>query len=95
VQSWSLGIPKASKNRDAAWKFIQHWTSSEMQPYQAETAGYLPVRRSVADAPAFKDPQNAHIRWALTYAAEHPLDFAWPKTLSFCMRLWPGLLSRL
>lgn len=83
VQSWSLGIPKASKNRDAAWKFIQHWTSSEMQLHQAETAGYLPVRRSVANAPAFKDPQNAHIGWALTYAAEHPLDFAWPENTEF------------
>ena len=83
IQSWSLGIPKASKNGDAAWKLIQHWTSAPMQLYQAEKAGYLPIRVSVADAPVFKSADNAHIRWALTYAAENPLDFDWPENTEF------------
>ena len=83
VQSWSLAIPKASKNKEAAFKLIQHWTSAEIQAYQTEKAGYLPVRRSVANMPAFKDAKNAHIDWALTYAAEHPLDFDWPENTEF------------
>jgi len=83
VQSWNLAIPKASKTKEAAFKLIQHWTSPEIQAYQAEKAGYLPVRRSVASQPAFKDAKNAHIDWALTYAAEHPLDFDWPENTEF------------
>lgn len=83
VQSWSLAIPKASKSKEAAFKLIQHWTSAEIQAYQAEKAGYLPVRRSVASLPAFKDVKNAHIDWALTYAAENPLDFDWPENTEF------------
>jgi ABC-type glycerol-3-phosphate transport system substrate-binding protein len=50
-----------------------------MQAHQAEKAGYLPVRRSVSDLPAFKDSKNAHLGWALNYAAEHPLAFDWPE----------------
>jgi ABC-type glycerol-3-phosphate transport system substrate-binding protein len=79
VQSWSLAIPKASRSKEAAFKLIQHWTSAEMQAHQAEKAGYLPVRRSVSDLPAFKDSKNAHLGWALNYAAEHPLAFDWPE----------------
>jgi ABC-type glycerol-3-phosphate transport system substrate-binding protein len=83
VQGWSLGIPRASKSQDAAWQFIQHWTSTEMQVFQAEKAGYLPVRRSAANAPVLKDPKNAHIGWALEYAAQHPFEFNWPENPDF------------
>ncbi len=83
VQGWSLGMPKASKNQDAAWQFIQHWTSTDIQVYQAEKAGYLPVRASAANAPALKDPKNAHIAWALNYAAKHPFEFNWPENPDF------------
>lgn len=83
VQSWSLAIPKASRTKEAAFKLIQHWTSADIQAYQAEKAGYLPVRRSVSNLPAFKDAKNAHIDWALSYAAEHPLDFEWPENTEF------------
>jgi multiple sugar transport system substrate-binding protein len=83
VQAWSLAIPKSSKNREAAWKLIQHWTSPAMQLHQAEKAGYLPVRLSVTNAPVFADPQNAHIRWALKYAADHPLSFPFPENTEF------------
>jgi len=32
-----------SPNRDAALKLIVHWTSADMQLFQATGAGYLPV----------------------------------------------------
>jgi ABC-type glycerol-3-phosphate transport system substrate-binding protein len=83
VQGWSLGIPRASKSQDPAWQFIQHWTSTEVQVFQAEKAGYLPVRRSAANAPVLKDPKNAHIGWALDYAAQHPFEFNWPENPDF------------
>jgi ABC-type glycerol-3-phosphate transport system substrate-binding protein len=83
VQGWTLAIPKASKNQEAAWKFIQHWTSTDIQIYQAEKAGYLPVRRSASTAPALKDPKNAHVAWALDYAAQHPFEFNWPENPDF------------
>lgn len=37
----------------------------------------------MSDNPVFKDTRNAHIKWALTYAAEHLLDFAWPENTDF------------
>jgi multiple sugar transport system substrate-binding protein len=77
VQGWNLTIPRASKHPDIAWKLIEHWTSSEMQLYQGKTAGYIPVRKSVAGDPVFE--KSAHIQWALKYAGQYPLDFAWPE----------------
>ncbi len=77
VQGWNLVIPRNSKNPDIAWKLIDHWTSTEMQVYQGKTAGYLPVTRTAAADPAFKE--SAHIQWALKYAAEAPLEFDWPE----------------
>ncbi len=40
-------------------KFIVHWTSAEMQLFQATEAGYLPVRGSIATLPAMA--KNPHM----------------------------------
>ena len=81
VSGWTLGVPKASPNRDAALKLIAHWTSAEMQLFQATEAGYLPVRRSIATSPAIA--KSPHIGWALEYAAQNPLKFNWPDNPDF------------
>ena len=77
LQGWNLLIPTGSAHPDLAWKLIEHWTSPEIQLYQAENAGYIPVRSSVAQDPALAD--RGHIQWALAYANEAPLEFEWPE----------------
>ena len=72
----TLGVPKASPNRDAALGLIAHWTSAEMQLFQATGAGYLPMRGSIATSPAMA--KSPHIGWTLEYAAQNPLKFNWP-----------------
>ena len=81
ISGWTLAIPKASPNRDAASKLVAHWTSAEMQLFQAVEAGYLPVRRSIANSPALS--KSPHIGWALEYAAQNPLKFNWPENTDF------------
>lgn len=49
------GIPKGSKNKEAAWEFIKWSTSKEMMGRMFAERGYSSVtRRSVIEAPAFK-----------------------------------------
>lgn len=79
VQSWSLVIPRGARNPDAAWQFIEHWTSTEIQVEQAKTAGYIPVRSSALADPWFETDDATIIRWAVDYAANHPLDFIFPE----------------
>ena len=77
VQGWNLVIPQGAEHPDLAWKLVEHWTDAEVQLQQSKDAGYLPMRRSVADDEAFED--SAYMQWALEYAAEHPLEFDWPE----------------
>lgn len=79
TQGWSLAIPKTSAQQDAAFRFIQHWTSAPVQLAQSQAAGYLPVRSSLSASPALADDKFAHIRWAVDYAVKHPMTFNWPE----------------
>jgi multiple sugar transport system substrate-binding protein len=81
LQGWHLSIPRRARNPQPAWRFIEHWTSADMQAYQAGVAGYLPVRRSVANDPRFATPQNQAfgLTRILDAAAERPLNFVWPE----------------
>jgi multiple sugar transport system substrate-binding protein len=50
-----LGIPAGSKNKDAAWRFIQWATSKEQLRRAVVEDGYsAPTRRSVIDTPEFR-----------------------------------------
>jgi multiple sugar transport system substrate-binding protein len=52
-----LGIPTGSKNKEAAWAFIQ-WALSKQTTRRAVTAGYgSPARRSDIDSPEFRQKQ--------------------------------------
>lgn len=48
---WNLAINKNSKNKDAAWKFVEFVISEEGQKIQAIDGGHLPVLQSL-----YKDP---------------------------------------
>ena len=81
LQGWNLSIPRRARNANLGFRFIEHWTSVEMQLHQAVAAGYLPVRRAVARDAAFATDQNR--RFGLTEileaVAQRPLDFPWPE----------------
>lgn len=81
LQGWNLAIPRQASHPDIAWKLIEYWTSYEVQLEQAVEAGYLPMRRSVAEDPEFRTDQNVQFALPelLDYAAAYTLDFDWPE----------------
>ena len=80
MECWNLTVPTAAKNPDAAWKLIEHWTSPEIQKWQVENVGYVPIRASVTGDPSFNKPELAHIKTALKYMSGNPLHFDWPES---------------
>jgi ABC-type glycerol-3-phosphate transport system substrate-binding protein len=52
----TFAIAKTSKNPDAAWKFIDHMASADMQFINAKLGGQLPPRKSAYNAAWFKNP---------------------------------------
>jgi ABC-type glycerol-3-phosphate transport system substrate-binding protein len=93
VQSWSLVIPKGAKNPDAAWKFIEHWSSTPIQVESAKMAGYVPVRSSALKDPWFNDPKAETIRWAVDYAARNPLQFNFPENTEALYDTWAKMFG--
>ncbi len=51
-------IPSGSKNKDAAWTFIEFANSVEGQTIVAETGRTVPSLIAVANSPSFLDPNN-------------------------------------
>lgn len=51
-------MPSASKNKDAAWTFIEFANSVEGQTIVASTGRTVPSLKAVAESPAFLDPNN-------------------------------------
>ncbi len=49
---WLAGIPEASKNKAAAFDFLQFLTSADMQEKMADVTGIPPTRTSVHEVPA-------------------------------------------
>ena len=93
VQSWSLVIPKGAKNAAAAWKFIEHWTSTPVQVESAKMAGYVPVRASALKDPWFNEPKAETIRWAVDYAAKYPLKFNFPENTEALYDTWAKMFG--
>lgn len=52
IGAWMVGIPKDSKNIDAAFDFLLHLTSAEVQAMISEKNGVPPTRHSVHKIPA-------------------------------------------
>ena len=78
VEGWNLGIPAKAAEPDLAWKLVQLWTSPDMQIMQAKVAGYLPMRKSVADKVDPNDPSTAHIKPLLAVIGANAMNFKWP-----------------
>ncbi|MDK2990883.1 MAG: trehalose/maltose transport system substrate-binding protein [Clostridiales bacterium] len=78
---WNLSINKNSKNKDAAWTFIEFMTGEEGQKIQSVEGGYLPTRQSL-----YKDPDvikaNPHFESmydVLVNALPRPVSPFYPK----------------
>lgn len=56
--AWNLGISASSKNKEAAWLFIQYVTGKEMQ--SEGTVMAFPTRKSVFNSDAFVDANSAN-----------------------------------
>jgi len=60
VWAWSLAIPSSSKNKEAAWLFIE-WATSKQTLFSAALHGnYLPPRKSVLESEEIKEVTS---RW--------------------------------
>jgi len=78
VEGWNLGIPARAAEPDLAWKLVELWTSPDIQIMQAKVAGYLPMRKSVADKVDPNDPNTAHIKPLLQVIGTNAMKFHWP-----------------
>jgi multiple sugar transport system substrate-binding protein len=66
---WAVGIPKSSKNQDAAWKFIQFITQPDIS---AEYSVTFSSRKSAAGNEKYQDPLAKPFIDALNYAQPLP-----------------------
>ncbi|MCS7462903.1 ABC transporter substrate-binding protein [Paenibacillus doosanensis] len=71
---WAVGIPAASKNQEAAWKFIQFITQPDIS---AEYSVTFSARKSAASNPKYQDPLVKPLLDALTYAQPLPQIPQW------------------
>lgn len=61
VWVWSIAMNASSQNKDAAWLFMQYFTSKEHQLWAAtEGGGVDPARKSVWEAPEFIERMSEH-----------------------------------
>ncbi len=70
ITGWGFGIPRGSKNPDAAWEYLKYYIGPEAQEINARVAGSLPTRKSVLERPFFQTKDAAYMRWWMDYAAE-------------------------
>ncbi len=54
IGAWMVGIPRDSRNVDAAFDFLQFLTSAEIQELMADRVGLPPTRTSVHQIPALQ-----------------------------------------
>jgi multiple sugar transport system substrate-binding protein len=79
TQGWNLVIPAAAAHPQEAWRLIERWIAADMQLMQAQTAGYLPMRKSLQQSAALQKPEMAFIPKALEHASKDVLAFEWPE----------------
>jgi multiple sugar transport system substrate-binding protein len=67
VMGWLMMMGKDCKNREAAWKFIEHITSPESQIITAKTTGEMPTRKSPYNDPWFKSKDASELMFWKDY----------------------------
>jgi hypothetical protein len=62
---------KDVKEKEAAWLFIEHMTSAEMQLINTKIAGEIPARKSIRFDPWFKMEEASYVNTYLRIAKRH------------------------
>ncbi|OGC02846.1 MAG: hypothetical protein A3G35_10325 [candidate division NC10 bacterium RIFCSPLOWO2_12_FULL_66_18] len=75
VTGWDIGIGASSKQKDAAWKFVDYTLSPEAQLIDAKVAEQIPARLSVARDPFFQTPEAAKMKFIMDYLALSSREF--------------------
>jgi multiple sugar transport system substrate-binding protein len=66
--TWSMAMNSSSKNKGAAWLFLQYFTSKEFALYASVEMNNLdPARTSVWDSSGFKNKMASHEGWLDTF----------------------------
>jgi multiple sugar transport system substrate-binding protein len=74
---WSLIIPKASKNPDAAWAFVNFIAQPENMGVLTDV---FPARKSAMKLPRFQNPEFKTFIEDMLYAHPYPIQVInWPK----------------
>lgn len=71
----TIAVTRVSKEREAAWLFIEHMTGREAQAINAKIARELPCRKSVLKDPWFNTPEAADLKVQIEYMARYPHPF--------------------
>jgi ABC-type glycerol-3-phosphate transport system substrate-binding protein len=69
---------KNVKNRDASWKLMEEFVSTQSILEDASLAGQMPTRKSVLNAPFFASEAGRELREWGRYMVENPYTFKWP-----------------
>ncbi len=75
VTGKTIGITRVTKEREAAWLFIEHMTGREAQTVNLKVAAELPCRKLVLKDPWFDGPEAADAKVQLEYMIRHPHPF--------------------
>ncbi len=88
LSGWQVAMSKDVKEKEAAWLFIEHMTSPEMQLINTKVAGEIPARKSIRFDPWFKTEEASYVNTYLRIAAESGKAFNFPPELhSLCDKL--------
>jgi multiple sugar transport system substrate-binding protein len=79
VNGWNLVIGKDSKNKEAAWKFIDFMSSPETQVITARTTGELPTRKSPYKDSFFTDAGASEVRMWKEYMERYGFSPRYPQ----------------
>jgi multiple sugar transport system substrate-binding protein len=75
VTGKTIGMTRVSREREAAWLFIEHMTGREAQLLNAKIAQEPPCRKSVIKDPWFDTPEATDLKIQVEYMARHPYPF--------------------
>lgn len=86
--SMGLAITKNSKNKDAAWKYIEYLSSKDIQKKQAISSGALPIWTSLYDDKELKEkhPALSDMAAQLTTAYNRP-SIVWYNEFSTALQV--------
>jgi len=74
----TYAMPKNVANPDAAWAFIEHMSSPEMELINAKVGGQMPPRKSVWADPWFQSPAAADMTTWKRYLDTHGTSYQFP-----------------